>query len=343
MGRLRCFGGFMAKNHIIPLFIPHLGCPNGCVFCDQKKITGAGTPVMPGMVREEIEKGLKLAGEACELAFYGGSFTAIPAREQEALLEAAQPYRTNGSILAIRVSTRPDAIDETVVERLRKYGVSTVELGCQSMDENVLKLSKRGHSPEDTRRAVGLLKAGGIQVILQMMTGLPGDDGMASLETAREIIALRPVGVRIYPTVVLAGTELETMMKVGTYRPHSVEEAVELCAALYEMFLSENIPVIRLGLNPTEVLTSGAAVAGAYHPALGEMVLSRMYLRRAEKLLQGEKPGEMVQISVHPKRVSAMVGQKRENILRLKQTFSLKDIKVLGEASELWEISLKNI
>ena len=333
----------MAKHHIIPLFIPHLGCPNGCVFCDQKKITGAGTPVTPEMVCREIENGLLLAGTPCELAFYGGSFTAIPQKEQEALLVAAEPFLKCGRITSIRVSTRPDAIDETVVERLRKYGVSTVELGCQSMDENVLKLSKRGHSPEDTRGAVGLLKAGGIRVILQMMTGLPGDDGRASIETAREIIALRPQGVRIYPTVVLAGTELERMMQRGEYSPHTLEEAVELCAALYEMFLAEHIPVIRLGLNPTELLSSGAAVAGAYHPALGEKVLSRMYLRRAEKLLQTERPGETVRISVHPKRVSAMVGQKRENILRLKQRFSLKDIKVLGEAPELWEISLKNV
>ncbi len=333
----------MAKRHIIPLFIPHLGCPNNCVFCEQRKITGAGTPVTPEMVRQEIESGLNAAGESCELAFYGGSFTAIPASQQESLLDAARPFLESGSITGIRVSTRPDAVDGEMIERLLHYGVSTVELGCQSMDERVLCLSKRGHSPQDTKRAVRLLKAAGISVILQMMTGLPGDDGTASLFTARQIAALRPAGVRIYPTVVLAGTELETMMNRGDYQPHTVENAVELCARLYELFLTEDIPVIRLGLNPTELLSSGAAVAGAYHPALGEKVLSRIYLHRAVELLQEKNREERVVFSVHPKRISAMVGQKRENILALKTEFGLKDIKVVGETQELWEISLKNV
>lgn len=331
----------MAKRHIIPLFIPHLGCPNGCVFCDQKKITGAGTAVTAREVREEIEKGLPLAGEECELAFYGGSFTAIPRHQQEELLEAVRPYREKGLIGAIRISTRPDAIDEDVLRQLKRYGVTTVELGCQSMDRAVLIRSKRGHSPEDTIRAVECLKEAGFQVILQMMTGLPGDDGSASHRTAEKIISLRPHGVRIYPTVVLAGTELETMMNRGEYSPHTVEAAVELCAELYELFLRAGIPVIRLGLNPTELLSSGGAVAGAYHPALGEKVLSRMYLRRAEVLLRQGKPSERAMISVHPSRVSVMVGQKRENIFALKQEFGLKEIKVVPEGAELWEISLK--
>ena len=332
----------MAKNHIIPLFIPHLGCPNGCVFCNQKKITGAGTPVTPEMVKREIESGLSLAGGNCEVAFYGGSFTAIPVSQQEELLKAVQPFRECGDITALRVSTRPDAIDEKGIERLFRYGVTTVELGCQSMDETVLRMAKRGHTPEDTKKAVALLKQHGIQVILQMMTGLPGDDGTAARKTAREIIAMEPAGVRIYPTVVLAGTELETMMKQGEYESHSVEAAVELCAELYEMFLEADIPVIRLGLNPTEQLSTGAAVAGAYHPALGEKVLSRMYLRRVEALMQWEPPGKRVKILVHPSRVSVMVGQKRENIAALAGKFGIKEIKVLPESAELWEISLKN-
>lgn len=259
----------MAKRQIIPLFIPHLGCPNGCVFCDQKKITGQGAGVTPQMVAEEVKAGLKRAGDACEVAFYGGSFTAIPPEEQEALLQAVQPWCKTGEIGSIRVSTRPDAVDEETVRRLKRYGVTTVELGCQSMDEQVLRLSKRGHTPEDTRNAVRHLKAGGLQVILQMMTGLPGDDGAASVYTAEEIIKLKPDGVRIYPTVVLAGTELERMMTAGTYSPHEVETAVELCGTLYEKFLQAGIPVIRVGLNPTELLSGGGAVAGAYHPGAG--------------------------------------------------------------------------
>lgn len=332
----------MVKRHIIPVFIPHLGCPNGCVFCDQKKITGMGTAVTPEQVQAEIQWGLARTNAECELAFYGGSFTAIPTEQQEALLEAAQPWRKAGQLSAIRVSTRPDAVEEATVRRLKYYGVTTVELGCQSMDENVLLLARRGHSPEDTVHAVKLLKAGGIAVILQMMTGLPGDDGAASRKTAQEIIAMAPAGVRIYPTVVLAGTELERQMQAGQYPPHTVDEAVEICAELYELFLDADIPVIRVGLNPTELLSGGGAVAGAYHPALGELVLSRMYLHRAQALLRERDVGTQAVFSVHPSRVSVMVGQKRENISRLQAQFGLKGIKVLPQASQLWEISLKN-
>lgn len=332
----------MAKKRIIPIFIPHLGCPNGCVFCDQKKITGVGTPVTPQRVEEEILVGLKKAGEAPEVAFYGGSFTAIPIFQQESLLGAAQPFLQRGEVSGIRLSTRPDAVDGETVTRLRRFGVKTVELGCQSMDERVLHFSRRGHSPEDTEQAVRLLQAGGIQVILQMMTGLPGDTGKESRETARKIIAMKPQGVRIYPTVVLRGTRLHRMMLEGSYTPQTVEDAVELCSGLYEMFLEAEIPVIRVGLNPTDDLSGGEATAGAYHPALGEMVLSRMYRHRTEVLLRGRHLGEGLTLSVHPSRVSVMVGQKRENILALKEEFHLKTIKVVPEALELWEISLKN-
>lgn len=332
----------MAKARIIPVFVPHLGCPKGCVFCDQKKITGVGTPVTPAALEQQIRQGLEKAGAAPQLAFYGGSFTAIPVAQQEALLGAAQPFLQDGRLGGIRLSTRPDAIDEETVSRLRRFQVTTVELGGQSMDEGVLTLSRRGHSPGDTRRAVGLLQAGGIQVILQMMTGLPGDTGEESRKTAREIIAMKPQGVRIYPTVVLRDTELHKMMLEGTYVPQTVEAAVELCSEIYELFLAHHIPVIRVGLNPTEDLSGGEAVGGAYHPALGEMVLSRMYLRRTEQLLRQMPPGEHLTISVHPSRVSVMVGQKRENIGALKRGFGLKTIKVLPEAEEQWGISLKN-
>lgn len=333
----------MAKRHIIPLFIPHMGCPNCCVFCDQKKITGMGTPVTPEVVSRELQQGLSVTGGPCELAFYGGSFTAIPVSQQESLLGAAQPWRKTGEITDIRVSTRPDAIDEETVARLKSYGVTMVELGCQSMDENVLAMSRRGHSPQDTRCAAKQLKAGGLSVILQMMTGLPGDTEETAIYTARELIKLKPDGVRIYPTVVLAGTELERMLRAGLYREHSVETAVELCAQLYELFLRAGIPVIRVGLNPTELLSGGGAVAGAYHPALGELVLSRMYLHRAERLIREEMTSRRVRLVVHPSRISVMVGQKRENLTTLQKSFGIEELKVLPEGLELWEISLKNL
>ena len=331
----------MAKRKIIPLFIPHFGCPNGCVFCDQKKITGMGTSVTPEMVRKEIEEGLSRAGDGAEVAFYGGSFTAIPIGEQQRLLEAAAPFVGEHRVASIRVSTRPDAVDVPRLRLLKQYGVTTVELGCQSMDERVLDLAKRGHSPRDTVEAVKLLRQFGFQVILQMMTGLPGDTGKESLYTAEQIAGLKPDGVRIYPTVVLKGTELENMMNRGEYRPHDVDTAVELCARVYRIFLDAEVPVIRLGLNPTELLSSGMAVAGAYHPALGEKVLSRLYFNRAEELLRNGEPGQRVIISVHPSRVSVMVGQKRENILALEENWGLSSIKVVPEGKELWEITLK--
>lgn len=333
----------MPKRRIIPLFIPHEGCPNRCVFCDQKKISGANTSVTPDQVRAEIEKSLPRAGWGCELAFYGGSFTAMPENTQRALLAAAEPYRNSGAIGSIRLSTRPDAIDENRCALLREFGVTTVELGCQSMDTEVLRLSQRGHSPEDTVRAVECLRRFGFSVVLQMMTGLPGDTGAESIATADRLIALQPDGVRIYPTVVLRGTELERMMQVGLYRPQSVEEAVNLCAGLYERFLAANIPIIRLGLNPTEDLSGGEAVAGAYHPALGELVLSEVYLRRARPIFRDVQPGQRVVLEVHPSRVSVMVGQNRRNLRALQEEFSPGQIKVAASPRELWEISLKTV
>lgn len=331
----------MAKRHIIPLFIPHQGCPNLCVFCDQKKISGAETPVTPEMVTQQIQNALMISGECRELAFYGGSFTAMKPEIQEGLLAAVQPFLRRGEIGAIRLSTRPDAIDDSICQLLQAYGVTTVELGCQSMDPRVLDLSRRGHTPEDTVRAVKCLRQHGFSLILQMMTGLPGDSGQESLETAKELANLEPDGVRIYPTVVLRGTELERQMRAGQYQPQTVEEAVKLCASIYEIFRAAGIPVIRLGLNPTEDLSGGEAVAGAYHPALGELVLSEMYLRRARALLGNTSCREPI-LLVHPSRVSVMIGQKRRNITLLQEEFGLRSIKVLPEAGELWEITLKN-
>lgn len=331
----------MPKRRIIPLFIPHAGCPNQCVFCDQKKITGAGTPVTPEQVRADIAKSLPTAGTGCELAFYGGSFTAMDRSVQQGLLAAAEPFVRSGAVGRIRLSTRPDAVNRENCQLLRDYGVTTVELGCQSMDPEVLERSRRGHSPEDTVQAVGLLREYGFSVILQMMTGLPGDTGEASVETARQLMALQPDGVRIYPAVVLRGTELEAMMRQGVYQPQSVEAAVTLCAELYGMFQRAGIPVIRLGLNPTERLSAGEALAGAYHPALGELVLSELYRRRAEDLLVGTMPDTAVTLEVHPSRISVMVGQHRCNIQALRNYFSLKSIKVTAGARDLWEISLK--
>lgn len=319
-----------ARKSVIPIFVPHLGCPNACVFCNQKRISGNEKPSEASDVHSCIKKARdKLPpGTKAELAFYGGSFTAIPLGRQKDLLEAAREYADEGFISEIRLSTRPDAIDDERLEFLKRYPVKTIELGAQSMDAQVLRLSGRGHSPEDTERASGLIKKYGFRLILQMMTGLPGDSPEKSVYTARKLAALKPDGVRIYPTVVIKDTALYEMWRSGIYREHSVEEAKELCAELFLIFEAEKIPVIRLGLNPTDELSGGDAVAGAYHPAFGELVYSEIMLRRAKELLRRANAGKRIILGVHSSRVSAMAGHKRCNIKKLSEEFGLESIRI---------------
>ena len=318
----------MTRRRILPIFIPNLGCPNECVFCDQRRISGSPLPASGRDVIAALERARADGLTGLELAFYGGSFTAVDPALQEELLGAAQPYLADGTIVSIRLSTRPDAIDGTVIGRLKRYGVSTVELGAQSMDDAVLYASGRGHSAAETAAAAEALKAAGFTLILQMMTGLPGADAASDIETARRLIDLLPDGVRIYPTVIVENTELCDLWRAGRYREHTVEDAVEVCAAILPLFEAAGIPVIRLGLNPTEELSGGAAVAGAYHPAFGELVRSELMRRKAAELLRGVPAGSSVTLGVAPNRVSAMTGQHRRNIARLTEAFGLASLRV---------------
>ena len=336
-----------ARACILPVFVPHLGCPHACVFCNQRRISGASTPATAETVKQIIEQAAAFLpkGGKRQLAFYGGSFTAIPAEEQEALLSAAKEDLDRGEIDAIRLSTRPDAIDAVVLDRLRTYGVETVELGAQSMDDRVLRLSERGHTAADVEKAAELVKSAGFRLILQMMTGLPGATDETDTETARRLIALGPDGVRIYPTVIVRDTALYDMWQAGSYREHTVEDAVRVCAKIVPLFEAAGIPVIRLGLNPTEELSGGAAAGGAYHPALGELVKSRILLEKAHAMLAGTAPGSRVVIEVGRGRTSQMAGQHRENLRRLQETFSLKGIRICErpEANEeITRISIEN-
>lgn len=317
----------MPRRRIIPIFVPHLGCPRSCVFCNQRRISGCRAAT-PETVRSAVQAVSFLPYEQYELAFYGGSFTAIPVQEQEELLGAALPFFRSGRISSVRVSTRPDAIDPETLERLSGFGVKTVELGAQSMVNSVLEASNRGHGSGDTVRAAELVKASGMELGLQMMTGLPGSGDEPDIETARRIMELRPDFVRIYPTVVLRDTELCDMWESGKYAEHTVEDAVRVCSAIVPMFDSAGIPVIRLGLNPTDGLSGGDAVAGAYHPALGELVRSRIFLIKARVLLANAPVGGNVILGVNRSMVSIMSGQKRENMLALKNEFALSGLKV---------------
>ena len=319
-----------ARESIIPVFVPHLGCPHACVFCNQRRISGSERPATAEDVICAVEKAAALPypGAKRQLAFYGGSFTAIPAARQLSLLRAAREELERGNIQSIRLSTRPDAIDDEVLNRLERYGVETIELGAQSMDEEVLRLSGRGHSAQDVERAARLIKARGFRLILQMMTGLPGATMESDLSTAKQLAALGPDGVRIYPTVIVRDTALYDLWQAGKYQEHTVEDAVETCARLLPVFEEADIPVIRLGLNPTEELSAGAAAGGAYHPALGELVQSRLMLQEARKILQDVPPHSAVTLAVARGKTSQMTGQHRKNVETLCREFGLRSLKI---------------
>jgi histone acetyltransferase (RNA polymerase elongator complex component) len=325
-----------ARENIIPVFVPNYGCSNECVFCNQRRISGCKTQIQAKDVKNAIEKAAALTptGTKRQLAFYGGSFTAIPVTEQNALLSAARPYLASGFISALRVSTRPDAVDAETLSRLSHYGVETIEIGAQSMSDEVLSLSGRGHAAADVENAARLVKAAGFRLILQMMTGLPGSSDELDIDTARKIAALAPDGVRIYPTVIVRDTALFDLWRGGRYAEHTVEDAIRVCAKIVPIFEAAGIPIIRLGLNPTDDLSGGDAVAGAYHPALGELVRSRILLGKAEELLEGVAPGSSVTIGVRHDQVSQMTGQHGCNRSALCKCFGLRSLSIKGMASE---------
>ena len=307
------------KSYNIPIFIPHLGCPFECVFCNQRRITGAGTDVRPEDVTEAIEEHLKTLpenGAEIEAAFFGGSFTGIPIEEQSALMEAVGPYIRSGRIKGIRLSTRPDYITEEILDNLKKYNVTTIELGVQSMDSEVLKAACRGHNAEQVRAAAALIKEYGFTLGLQMMTGLPGDTPEKSIYTAQELIKLRPSIVRIYPTLTIKDTFMEKMYKNGSYIPQTLDEAVDLAKKLVMMFEKENIRVIRLGLQSTdEICENGSVVAGPVHSSFGELVESSIYLDIMRSILPDNSE---VTVYVNPKEISKAVGNHRKNMKAIK-------------------------
>ncbi len=263
------------KRLIIPIFIPFAGCPNRCVFCDQEGITGDTQMPSVSAVVSTIEGYLatwKGAGAlAREAAFYGGSFTALPREAQRRYLEAAFRYVNSGAIDSLRVSTRPDCVSGETVEFLRAYGVKTVEIGVQSMSEEVLRLSGRGHGAKDSIRAVRLLKKHEVAAGVQFMPGLPGDTEATIIKTAEEVIALRPDFARVYPALVLKGTALHRMFLAGQYAPWPLDEMVRVCKRISALFSRSGIPIIRMGLHPTPGLERNI-VAGPYHPSFRQLV-----------------------------------------------------------------------
>ena len=305
------------KHKTIPIFIPHMGCPNDCSFCNQRKITGASTTVTKEIVDEQIAKALSTISsdeDFTEIGFFGGSFTGIEKDIQNEFLSVAKKYVDMGKLQAIRLSTRPDYIDDDILKNLKDFGVTTIELGAQSMDDDVLIKNRRGHTEKDTIAASNLIKKYGIKLGLQMMTGLYGDSDETCMKSLEKIIALKPDCVRIYPTLVLRDTYLDELYKAGKYTPQTLDDAVSLCADLKERFDEENIPVIRIGLMASDNINPDVdVVAGPYHPSVGELVMSEIYFRRILKQLKGD-----AKILVNKKDISAFVGNKKRNIEKLK-------------------------
>lgn len=323
------------------IFVPHLGCPNQCSFCNQRTITSVSVQPTP----DDVNRAARVAIESgdtseMEIAFFGGSFTAIDEEYMVSLLDAAFPYVKKGLFKGIRLSTRPDAISPEKLEILKKYAVTSIELGAQSMDDKVLSMNLRGHSAGQVVDSSKLIKAFGFELGLQMMTGLYGDSEEKSIETARRIIELYPKTVRIYPTVVLKDTYLCELYKNGHFVPDTLESSVSLCGKLVQMFEEEKIQVLRVGLHSSDGVEQNA-VAGAYHPAFKELVESDIMLANAKKDLYKGDFGREITILVNPKSVSKMAGQRKANIFHLK-TMGYS-VKIRSEKSiSKYELRIEN-
>ncbi|HUI68583.1 MAG TPA: radical SAM protein [Nitrospirota bacterium] len=320
---------------IIPFFIPHAGCPHQCVFCNQKKITGQHESLDATRLPQKINEYLKndSSDYPAQIAFYGGSFTALLLDTQKSFLEAVRPFIRSGQIKSIRLSTRPDRISREVLDLLSEYHVETIELGAQSMNDRVLMLSGRGHTEADTVHAVTLLEEYSFTVGLQLMPGLPGDSANGFLNTVNKAIALKPDFVRLYPTLVIKDTPLEELYHTGRYTPLSFDEAVSLCRDALTRFEEKGIEVIRIGLQPTEeLLKPGTIVAGPYHPSFRQHVESSIFLDKMRAVLTGKVfPEHKAVIVVNPTDISASIGQQRSNIGILKKEFSIRDIIILSD------------
>lgn len=305
------------KHSNISIFVPHIGCPHLCSFCDQHTISGAQSAPTGEDVRNICKKALCEAKEPenAEIAFFGGSFTAIPRDYMTELLAAAHEFVGEGKFRGIRCSTRPDCIDREVLELLKSCGVTAIELGAQSMNDEVLEANERGHSAQDVADASRLIREYGFELGLQMMTGLYKSSPEKDMSTAESIISLAPDTVRIYPVVILRGTELARLYSSGIYKPMPFEDMVSLCAGMMLRFHEAGIRVIKCGLHASEFVEKDM-VAGYYHPAFRELCESEIYLQKLVSMSEG---CTLLRITVPYKEISRAVGHKKSNILRMKE------------------------
>ena len=322
----------MKKKYVIPVFVPHLGCPNNCIFCNQKSISGQKEELTKEKAKEIIEeflKGIKDNESEKEIAFFGGSFTAIKEEKQEELLSLAYEYIKSGQVNSIRISTRPDYINKQILKRLKKYKVKTIELGVQSANNYILEKAGRGHTFEDVKKASKLIRLYGFTLGHQMMVGLPESNRIDEINTAKKLIKLKPKMVRIYPVLVIKGTPLEKQYQEGTYKPLTLVQAIETCKELVLLFNNKKIDIIRVGLQNTDEIAEpqdeqSEVVAGPFHPAFRQLVESSMWydviLNKIKKLNAKVKE---VEVTVNPQDINSVIGHKRENIEKLKETYDV--------------------
>ena len=319
----------MKRHANIPIFVPHVGCPNDCVFCNQRTISGKEEFKIEN-VEKEIEEALTtLSSRVPQIAFFGGSFTGIERGLMIRLLETANKYIIADKASSVRLSTRPDYISDEILDILEKYNVKNIELGIQSMNDKVLTLNRRGHTAEASRLAMKKIVEKGFELTGQMMTGMYGANAEDEVNTAREISKYAS-SARIYPTVTFKKTALANLWESGEYVPPSLEETVERGAAVYKVFEGNGVDVIRIGLQSTEGLHSSEVLAGEYHDAIGEMILSRV---RLDELRERAKNLEIkdgcVVFHVPSRIISQYIGQKRENVLTLERELGVK-VKICG-------------
>ena len=320
------------RKYVIPVFVPHLGCPNDCIFCNQKSISGQKKNITKEDAKKIIDEfieGIKDKQGEKEIAFFGGSFTAIEESKQEELLNLAYEYIKAGKVNSIRISTRPDYIDKTILKRLKKYKVKTIELGVQSANNYILERAGRGHTYEDVQKASKLIRRYGFKLGHQMMVGLPESTITDEINTAKALIKLKPKMVRIYPVLVIKGTKLEKEYQEGTYKPLTVVQAVETCKELVRMFDNKNIDIIRIGLQNTDEISDpenkeSEVVAGPFHPAFRQLVESAMwYDAIVNKIKKLNAKVKEVEVTVNPIDVNNVIGHKKENVQKLKDTYDV--------------------
>ncbi|MCF8110993.1 MAG: radical SAM protein [Desulfobacteraceae bacterium] len=315
------------KPYVIPIFIPHSGCPHRCTFCNQHSVTGSRQNLPdPEKLRQETGRWLQYKSRDrgfTEISFFGGNFLGLEKDTIRRLLDEAACWISSGKVHGIRFSTRPDTVDPETMRLIDKYPVTTVEIGVQSMDDRVLELLKRGHTSADSAAAANMLIKAGYSLGCQIMTGMPGESWDSARATAGAVADLKPDFVRIYPLVVLSGSVLAGEYKAGRFEPLDLEQCVRRTASLYKEFEKNRIPVIRMGLQSSKELNAqGTILAGPYHPALGHMVFSYLMLQRARRILDAVPwLPETVEMRVHPSSVSRMRGLKNANIRSLKSTY----------------------